>query len=376
MQSDQYYMSMAIRLARKGQYSTFPNPRVGCVLVRDDEILSSGWHEKAGEGHAEVNALSALSDGISAEGATAYVTLEPCSHQGKTPPCADALINAGVKRVVIGMQDPNPLVSGNGIQKLRDAGVEITCDVLRDEAYALNPGFIYRMAYNRPFIRCKMAMSLDGRTAMQSGESQWITGPAARTQVQRIRAASSAIVTGVSSVIYDNCSLTVRADQLNLENASVIAERQPMRVVLDSQLRIPLNAKILRQPGETVVVFCQADPEKLTELRHMGVTAVRLPSDSMGRVALSSLMEYLSDRDCNEVLLETGATLAGAFAEAGLIDEFVLFMAPVLLGHSARGLLNLPGVRHMADKMSLEIRDCRTVGDDLMLTARFKGNTE
>lgn len=373
MQLDQHFMARAIRLARQGWYTTFPNPRVGCVLVKDGEILAEGWHEKAGEGHAEVNALAQIED---ARGCTAYVTLEPCSHQGKTPPCADALVAVGVSRVVIGMQDPNPLVSGRGIKILQEAGIDVTCGVLEAEAEQLNTGFISRMAHNRPFIRCKLAMSLDGRTGMQSGESQWITGPAARSQVQQLRAGSSAVITGVGSIIYDDSSLTVRADQLKLDDAERISQRQPLRIVLDSQLRIPLTAKILRQPGETVIVFCQAEPQKLAELKALGVTCVRLPADSMGRVALPSLMEYLSERECNDVLLETGATLAGAFAQAGLIDELIIFMAPTLLGHSARGLLHLPGIDKMADQVPLELKDCRVVGNDLMLTARFKGKTK
>lgn len=376
MQTDQFYMAEALRLARQGIFSTFPNPRVGCVLVRDDEILSSGWHEKAGEGHAEVNALAALPDHETAQGATAYVTLEPCSHYGRTPPCSEALIKAGVSRVVIGMQDPNPLVAGKGIRMLEEAGVEVICGILEDEARSLNPGFISRMSRSKPFIRCKLAMSLDGRTGMQSGESQWITGPSARIQVQRIRAASSAIITGVGSVIYDNCSLTVRADQLQLDQAEKIAQRQPLRVVLDSQLRIPVNAGILGQAGETVIAFCQADPDKLAQIKSLGVTCVRLPADASGRVALGPLMEYLCERECNDVLLETGATLAGAFAEQGLIDELVIFMAPTLLGHSARGLMNIPGINRMADQIPLEVKECRVVGQDLMLTACFKGKSE
>lgn len=374
MQVDQYYMAQAIRLARLGRYTTSPNPNVGCVLVRDGQIIGQGWHQKAGEGHAEVNALASVADANLIKGATAYVTLEPCSHQGRTPPCADTLVNAGISKVVIAMTDPNPLVSGRGIAKLEAAGVEVVVGVLTAEAKALNPGFISRMERQRPFVRCKMAMSLDGRTAMQSGESQWITGAAARTQVQRIRARSSAVVTGVGSVIYDDCSLTVRAEQLNLEQAAQIVARQPLRVVLDSQLRIPLTAKILKQVGETVVLFCQGNPEKEQALRAIGVTCVQLPSDEVGRVALPAVLDYLNQRECNEVLLETGATLAGAFVQAGLVDELILFIAPTLLGHSARGLFNLPGISRMADQRPLEILSSRVVGQDLMLTARFSGN--
>lgn len=373
-QVDQYYMAQALRLARLGRYTTFPNPNVGCVLVRDGQIIGQGWHQKAGEGHAEVNALASVVNIDEVKGSTAYVTLEPCSHQGRTPPCADTLVSAGVNKVVIAMKDPNPLVSGRGIAKLEAAGIEVVVGILESEAKALNKGFISRMERKRPFLRCKMAMSLDGRTAMQSGESQWITGASARTQVQRMRASSSAIITGVSSVIYDDCSLTVRAEQLDLEQAEQIAQRQPLRVILDSQLRVPLTAKILKQAGETVVLFCQSNADKEQALLAKGVTCVQLAADEVGRVSLQAVMDYLYQRECNDVLLETGATLAGAFVQAGLIDELIIFMAPTLLGHSARGLFNLPTIHKMADQQPLEILSSRVVGKDLMLTARFSGN--
>lgn len=363
-------MARAIYLARKGRFTTFPNPRVGCVLVRDDRIIAEGWHKKAGEGHAEVNALAQTDD---ARGCTAYVTLEPCSHTGKTPPCSEALIKAGVARVVIGMQDPNPLVAGKGIRMLEAAGIEVRSGVCETDARALNPGFIQRMTAQRPFIRTKLACSLDGRTAMASGESQWITGPAARSQVQRLRAGSSAIISGVDSVIADDSALTVRAEQLNLPDAEQIAQRQPLRVVLDSHLRLPENAKILQQPGETLVVFTQSDLDKQQNLERAGAVCLQLPAEQ-GRVSLTALMDYLNQQECNEVLLETGATLAGAFAEAGLIDELIVFMAPTLLGGSARGLLNL-NITKMADQKRLELKDCRMVGSDMMITARFTGKS-
>lgn len=370
--SDAYFMARAIRLARKGHYTTFPNPRVGCVLVKDGEIIAEGWHQKAGEGHAEVNALAQTSD---AAGCTAYVTLEPCSHTGRTPPCSDALIKAGVSRVVIGMQDPNPLVAGNGIRKLEAAGIEVLSGVCEADAKALNPGFIQRMTLKRPFVRAKLACSLDGRTAMASGESQWITGPSARAQVQLLRAGSSAIISGVDSVIADDSALTVRAEQLNLPDAEQIAKRQPLRVVLDSHLRLPENAKILQQPGETLVVFIEPDSEKQARLEKAGAVCLQLPAEQ-GRVSLTALMEYLNQRECNDVLLETGATLAGAFAEAGLIDELVVFMAPTLMGDGARGLLHLPGITKMADQKRLTLSDCRMVGADMMITARFTGKSQ
>jgi len=372
LQPHAFYMARAIRLARRGHYTTFPNPRVGCVLVKDSKIIAEGWHQKAGEGHAEVNALAKTDD---AEGATAYVTLEPCSHTGKTPPCCDALIRAGVSRVVIGMVDPNPLVAGNGIRKLQAAGIEVLTGVCESDARALNPGFIQRMTEKRPFVRAKLACSLDGRTAMASGESQWITGAAARTQVQRLRAGSSAVISGVDSVIADDSALTVRADQLNLADAEQIAKRQPLRVVLDSHLRLPETAKILQQPGETLVVFTERDSDKQERLEKAGAVCLQLPAEN-GRVSLKALMAYLDQRECNEVLLETGATLAGAFAEAELIDELVVFMAPTLMGDDARGLLHLPGIKKMADQKRLTLTDCRMVGTDMMITARFTGKSQ
>jgi diaminohydroxyphosphoribosylaminopyrimidine deaminase/5-amino-6-(5-phosphoribosylamino)uracil reductase len=375
-QTDAYFMARAIRLARLGHYTTFPNPRVGCVLVKEGKIIAEGWHQKAGEGHAEVNALAQTDD---TNGATAYVTLEPCSHTGRTPPCSDALIKAGIVRVVIGMNDPNPLVAGNGIRKLKAAGIEVCSGICETDARALNPGFIHRMTLQRPFIRAKLACSIDGRTAMASGESQWITGPAARTQVQRLRAGSSAIISGIDSVICDDSALTVRAEQLKLENGDQIAQRQPLRVILDTHLRLPINAKILKQSGETVILYVdekeqkQLDiEEKRQALEKAGAQCVAMPVDK-GHVSLAAVMAYLHGRECNEVLLETGATLAGAFAVAGLIDELVIFMAPTLLGNGARGLLNLPEITQMADQQRLEITDCRMVGSDMMITARFIG---
>ncbi|WP_036591021.1 bifunctional diaminohydroxyphosphoribosylaminopyrimidine deaminase/5-amino-6-(5-phosphoribosylamino)uracil reductase RibD [Oceanospirillum maris] len=375
-QTDAYFMARAIRLARLGHYTTFPNPRVGCVLVKEGKIIAEGWHQKAGEGHAEVNALAQTDD---TNGATAYVTLEPCSHTGRTPPCSDALIKAGIVRVVIGMNDPNPLVAGNGIRKLKAAGIEVCSGICETDARALNPGFIHRMTLQRPFIRAKLACSIDGRTAMASGESQWITGPAARTQVQRLRAGSSAIISGIDSVICDDSALTVRAEQLKLENGDQIAQRQPLRVILDTHLRLPINAKILKQSGETVILYVdekeqkQLDiEEKRQALEKAGAQCVAMPVDK-GHVSLAAVMAYLHGRECNEVLLETGATLAGAFAVEGLIDELVIFMAPTLLGNGARGLLNLPEITQMADQQRLEITDCRMVGSDMMITARFIG---
>lgn len=355
--ADHEYMSRAIQLAWHGLYSTDPNPRVGCVIVRDGVIVGEGWHERAGEAHAEVNALQQA--GEKAEDATAYITLEPCSHTGKTPPCTDALLEAKVARVVAAMQDPNPRVAGSGIQQLRNAGVQVEVGLLEAEAKQLNPGFIQRMSAGRPFVRNKLAMSLDGRTAMADGESKWITGEAARMDVQRLRARSSAIVTGVGTILADDPSLTVRLDE---------TERQPLRVIIDTNLSTPADARVLNEPGETLIVTCSEDEDVIALLTEKGAEVRQLPSHA-GSVDLHALMELLSELQINEVLLETGATLSGAMLEAELIDEIVIYMAPILMGNEARGLYRLQHIQSMQDKIQLEIRDTRVVGTDLRITA-------
>ena len=366
--SHNQYMARAIALAKQGLYTTHPNPRVGCVIVKDGEIVGEGFHRKAGEGHAEVNALAMA--GEHAKGATAYVTLEPCSHFGRTPPCSDGLIAAGIRHVVCAMKDPNPEVSGRGFVKLMAAGVDVTFGVMEEQARALNPGFIKRMESGMPFVRLKMASSLDGRTAMNSGESQWITGPSARQDVQRLRARSSAIITGIESIKFDDSSLTVRQDELGLEDdlAKDIVAMQPLRVVLDSQGQISSHAKILQQAGTTLVAT-----------RHgvtldSGIETLALDHDEHG-LNLTALLKALAARQCNEVLVETGATLAGEFVRQGLVDEMVLYMAPCFMGSTARPLLNWP-LDTMADKQNLTILDNRLVGQDIRLTLGFatKGN--
>ncbi len=360
-------MARALQLAERGLYTTEPNPRVGCVLVRDDTVIGEGYHIRAGEGHAEVNALAAAAG--DASGATAYVTLEPCSHHGRTGPCAEALLRAGVRRVVSAMTDPNPLVAGRGHRLLEAAGVEVATGLLQAQAEALNPGFISRMQRGRPWVRIKQAMSLDGRTAMASGESQWITGPAARRDVQRLRARSSAIITGIGSVLQDDPALTLREAELGLAQAAEVVRRQPLRVVLDSALQIPLDARILRQPEEVLVCCAQADATKQQALQALGVTLCVLPAAG-GRIDLPALLAYLAaERQCNEVLVETGAVLAGAFLRAGLADELWLYQAPKLLGSQARPLFELPFSR-MAEQLELDIIDARAVGEDWRLIAR------
>ena len=353
-EDDIRYMAQALRLARFGLNTTSPNPRVGCVLVRDGQVIAEGWHQRAGEAHAEADALKRA--GESARGATAYVTLEPCSHHGRTPPCADALIGAGVIRVVCATEDPNPQVAGKGIARLRDAGVEVRSGVLASEATELNAGFFSRMQRGRPRVVCKMAMSLDGRTAMASGESKWITGEAARADVQRLRARSCAVVTGAGTVLADDPRLDVRE-----------ASRQPLRVVVDSALRTTAVARVLSPPGAVLLAHA-TDPEaKAVALQAAGAMLLRVPGEDR-RVDLHALLAALADRECNEVLLESGATLAGAFAQAGLIDEYRFYMAPVLLGSSARPLLELPFTQ-MAERLALRVTAIDAVGDDWRISA-------
>lgn len=359
---DRQYMSRALQWAARGLNTTSPNPRVGCLIVHHEQIVGEGFHVKAGEGHAEVNALKQA--GNLAQGATAYVTLEPCSHYGRTPPCSDGLIEAGIQRVVCAMTDPNPAVSGRGIQKLRDAGIEVVSGVLESEARQLNPGFIKRMEKGLPFVRLKLAMSIDGRTAMQSGESQWITGPAARQDVQRLRARSCAIITGVDSVLMDDSALTVRPEELgdDLPSSAISDIRQPLRVVLDSHARLPERARILSQPGVTLLAR-RAEAAYGYAAEQMIVPA---GVNDQG-LDLHNVLQQLSAMQCNEVLVETGATLAGALVAQGLVDELVVYIAPTLLGSEARPLLNLP-LQKMAEQIRLRITDTRMVGSDVRLT--------
>lgn len=355
--ADFTYMARALQLAQKGLYTTDPNPRVGCVIVKDGEVVGEGWHVRSGEPHAEIHALQQAGD--KAAGATVYVTLEPCCHQGKTPPCSDALVNAKVSRLVVAMQDPHSRVAGQGLQQLREAGIETEAGVMETQARALNPGFIKRMQTGRPYVRNKLAMSLDGRTAMASGESKWITSQAARADVHRLRARSSAIVTGVGTVLADDPNLTVRLDGI---------ERQPLRVVLDTHLSTPTNARILQQPGRTLVMTCSEDEAAREALQHAGAEVVCLPFCS-DTVDMQAVLDTLGEMEVNEVLVETGATLSGAMLKAGLIDELVIYMAPILMGDSARGLFRLPGMDSMDQKIELNIADIRAVGQDWRITA-------
>ncbi len=365
--ADREWMGRALMLAERGVYTTEPNPRVGCVLVADGQIVGEGWHVRAGEGHAEVNALAQAGD--KARGATAYVTLEPCSHFGRTPPCADALVKAGVSRVVAAMQDPNPQVAGNGLARMREAGIEVSCGLLEAQAQALNPGFIKRMQHGLPWVRVKLAMSLDGRTAMASGESKWITGPAARADVQRLRARSGAVVSGADSVLLDDSALTVRASELGLpaDDAAAAAARQPLRVLVDSLRRVPLDQRFFREAGPTLVISTSAE-QAADDYRAAGSELLAVPGAD-GKVDLHAVLRTLAERGCNEVLVEAGAGLSGAFWRAGLVDELIVYMAPRLLGSQARPLMQLP-FESMSEAMDVDIVDMRAIGQDWRITAR------
>jgi diaminohydroxyphosphoribosylaminopyrimidine deaminase/5-amino-6-(5-phosphoribosylamino)uracil reductase len=356
---DHGMMARALQLAERGLWTTSPNPRVGCVLVRDGEIVGEGWHEKAGEPHAEVHALRAAGD--KARGATAYVTLEPCSHHGRTPPCAEALIAAGVSRVVAAMTDPNPLVAGQGLALLQAAGIETASGLLENEARELNIGFVSRMTRGRPWLRLKAAASLDGKTALNNGVSQWITGPDARRDGHAWRARACAILTGIGTVRDDDPQLLVR---------DVETTRQPLRVVVDSRFEIPLTARIL-QDGPVLVVGAVDNAEKIEMLRSAG-NFVEILKNPAGKVDLKALLELLARRGINEVHAEAGFKLNGSLLREGLVDELLLYLAPCLIGHDASGLFNLPVLTTLDDRRHLQIRDLRQVGADIRLIARLR----
>ena len=350
-------MAQALRLAQQGLFSTRPNPRVGCVIVRDEHAVGEGWHQRAGTPHAEVHALQQA--GAQARGATVYVTLEPCAHHGRTPPCADALIDAGVARVVAAMRDPNPQVAGRGLARLQAAGIAAECGLMEEAARELNLGFVSRMTRARPWVRLKAAASLDGKTALNNGVSQWITGPAARADVQQWRARSCAILTGVGTVLADDPQMNVR---------EIAMPRQPLRVVVDSRLRTPPGAKIIAGGG-VLIASALDDQAKIQALRQAGADVAVLPG-SDGRVDLARLITLLAEREVNELMVEAGATLNGALLAAGLVDELVLYLAPMLLGDAARGLFTLPALSRMDERKNLALRDVRQVGTDMRVIAR------
>ncbi len=350
-------MSRALQLARRGVNTTHPNPRVGCVIVCDNIVVGEGWHEYRGDAHAEINALKALPD--RAEGATCYVTLEPCNHSGRTGPCTEALINAGVSHVMAAMSDPNPQVAGQGMARLAQADIATSVGLMEEEAQKLNRGYVMRMTEKRPYVRCKLAMSLDGKIAVASGESKWITEAAARMDVQRWRAGSAAVMTGIGTVLMDDPGLDVREID--------IGDRQVLRVVLDRRLRIPVDAKILSNAGRTLVFTQHSDGSKQRKINAAGAEVIVLQEE--GAAFLPAVMHYLAAREeINEILLEAGAELSGAMLERGLVDEIILYQASVLMGDGGKGLFHLPSVKTMQDKLELEIVDSRMVGRDRRMT--------
>jgi len=366
------FMTLALEQASFGQLIARPNPAVGCVLVKSNQVVGTGYTQQVGGPHAEVMAIQAAGD--LANGAIAYVTLEPCGHYGRTPPCSLALIEAGVSKLVYGCQDPNPLVAGQGLSQLRTANIEVIGPVLEAECRRSNRGFLQRMKTNKPNVINKLAMSLDGRTAMKSGESQWITGPEARAQVHLLRAQSCAVITGIGSILRDNPSMNVRADELALAGvpqATIELIKQPLRVVLDSQLRLPTSAKILQQPGSVLVITCVADLQRHQALIDMGAELVVCAADDQGKVDLSAVLTLLGQRQCNQVLVEAGAGLSGAFLKAGLTHHLVVYLAPKLMGSEAKALFNLP-LETMAQAVDVDIKGISQVGNDWRIDATPK----
>jgi len=359
-------MAQALRLARQGLFTTSPNPRVGCVIVKNNQLVGQGAHLKAGEQHAEVYALREA--GSQAHAADIYVTLEPCSHHGRTPPCVEAVLAASPKRVIIAMQDPNPLVAGRGIKALQQAGVEVIAGVMEQEAKLLNPGFISRMTRNMPYVRCKVAASLDGRTALANGKSQWITGEPARLDVQHWRAQSCAIVTGIGTVLADNPNMTVRLPEVS---------RHPLRVIVDSHLQTPLSSNMLAkdtlQRSPLLIAHAATEPVLEKALTAAGAELAYLPGAD-GKVDLAALMQLLAQRGVNEVLLEAGQGLNGGFLQNGLIDEFIFYYAPKIMGDSAHAMFAMPELVAMQQVKNLSILDVRQFGQDLRLRLSLKQN--
>jgi diaminohydroxyphosphoribosylaminopyrimidine deaminase/5-amino-6-(5-phosphoribosylamino)uracil reductase len=356
--ADHRFMARALELAERGLFTTTPNPRVGCVLVRDGAVVGEGFHARAGEPHAEIHALAAA--GQSARGATVYVTLEPCCHHGRTAPCVDALVGAQVSRVVAAMTDPNPRVAGQGLAALRTCGMEVECGLLEAEAHELNIGFAARMTRGRPWMRLKIAATLDGKMALATGESQWITGDEARDDGHRWRARACAVLTGIGTVKDDDPRLTVRA---------IETPRQPLKVLVDSRLEVPLNARILAG-GAVLVATATDDVERALPLRDRGVDVVVLPN-AAGKVDLSELARELARREMNEVHVEAGAKLNGSLVAAGLVDELLVYFAPSLIGESGLGMFNVGRIERLAERIPLRLLEAQRVGEDLRLRARF-----
>lgn len=359
----EYFMARAIRLAQQGVFTTHPNPRVGCVIVSDGRIVGEGWHERAGEAHAEVRALAQAGD--LARGSTVYVTLEPCAHHGRTPPCAEALVRAGVGSVVIACEDPNPLVDGGGVSRLRSAGIGVSIGCLADEARALNPGFLRRMSGGLPWVRIKTGASLDGKISLASGESQWITGPEARADVQTLRARSSAVLTGVGTVIADNPLLNVRSAEVAIKSQGKL--RQPLRIVWDRTLRTPPDSQLLSDASSNrcLLVFngdAEIDLQRRLALEEKA-DLLPLAADAGPR----ELLGALANKGVNELLVEAGPGLTGSFLESGCWDEFWLYQAPRLLGEAGKSLAPLKSVQRLSDTLDFTVKDMRLVGGDIRL---------
>ncbi|MGZ8263751.1 MAG: bifunctional diaminohydroxyphosphoribosylaminopyrimidine deaminase/5-amino-6-(5-phosphoribosylamino)uracil reductase RibD [Burkholderiales bacterium] len=356
--SDRRHLARALELAARGLYTTTPNPRVGCVIVQNDKVVGEGWHERAGGPHAEVVALSAA--GPNAAGATAYVTLEPCAHHGRTPPCAEALIDAKIARAVIAMTDPNPLVAGKGIARLREARIDVHAGALESEARELNVGFVSRMSRGRPWVRVKVAASLDGKTALRNGRSQWITGPDARRDGHHWRARACAVLTGVGTVRDDDPQLTVR---------EVATSRQPLRVVVDSRLETSPAARVV---GSGTLIACAVeDSTRSRALQSKGASIIVVPNGS-GKVDLAALMQALARREMNEVHVEAGLRLNGSLLDHGLADELLVYLAPTILGDAARSMFALPELRNLSERREVEVTDVRMIGQDIRVQARVR----
>lgn len=367
MDKDLYYMQRAIELAELGRFTTTPNPNVGCVIVKDDQIIGKGYHQKAGQPHAEVYALRMAGD--QAKGATAYVTLEPCSHFGRTPPCADALIQAGITRVIIAMQDPNPNVAGNGIKRLKDAGIDVQVGILTEQAEAINKGFLKRMRTGLPYVQLKMAASLDGKIAMASGESKWITSALARQDVQQYRAQASCILSTRKTVQTDNASLTVRYNELpdSIKEIYPFDEvRQPIRVIIDSQNQMIGNENIFNNSGETWIVRKQNLPILSSNSKLI------IESSTNHQVDLSELLSILAKQQMNSVWVEAGSHLAGALIEQDLVDELIIYYAPKLLGHNAQDMCVLPNLQKLSFAPQFQFESIDVVGDDLRVVLKRK----
>ena len=354
------FMERALHLAKHGQYSAHPNPMVGCVLVKDGNVVGEGWHALAGEPHAEINALQAA--GENARGATAFVTLEPCAHHGRTPPCSDSLIQAGVSEIVVARKDPNPRVDGKGLQALSDAGIPVRCGLMKSEVDSLLAGFLSRIERGRPYVRLKIACSIDGRIAMSNGQSQWISGDEAREDVQRLRARSGAIMTGIGTVLADDPSLTVRDASLNKQGT------QPIRVVVDSKLRMPASAKMLRLPGITMIAC--GDEHKGQNLVDAGAVLIKIAAKN-GRLDLSAVLNQLALLQVNDLLVEAGPRLAGGLIEQELVDELIIYQAPHIMGSETLGMFTTPAWTELADRQALRIVETCLVGNDTRITAKL-----